>query len=134
MILKPRGFSYRVQFCGPTGADAGDIYVSNNCSGNVSVINSSTDTVIDTITVGNGPEGVAVSPTGPDAGDIYVANFGGGTGDSVSVINPSTDTVIATVTVGDSPIGVAVSPTGPEAGDIYVTNFTLSNNVSVIEP
>jgi DNA-binding beta-propeller fold protein YncE len=49
------------------------------------VINPSTDTVIDTITVGDAPSGVAVSPTGPDAGDIYVANQHS---QSVSVIEP----------------------------------------------
>jgi len=69
----------------PTGPDAGDIYVTNENSGSVSVINPSTDTVIDTITVGSTPDGVAVSPTGADAGDIYVANYGSG---NVSVIEP----------------------------------------------
>ena len=38
------------------------------------MIDPSTNTVIDTITVGSDPIGVAVSPTGPDAGDIYVTN------------------------------------------------------------
>ena len=69
----------------PTGPDAGDIYVTNEGSGSVSVINPSTDTVIATITVGDHPFGVAVSPTGADAGDIYVGNFISG---NVSVIEP----------------------------------------------
>jgi DNA-binding beta-propeller fold protein YncE len=41
--------------------------------------------VVDTITVGTEPEGVAVAPAGPDAGDIYVTNYGSNT---VSVIQP----------------------------------------------
>lgn len=32
------------------------------------------NTVIDTITVGTGPQGVAVASAGPDAGDIFVTN------------------------------------------------------------
>ena len=59
----------------PTGPEAGDIYVTNSARrhGAVLVIDP-TNTVIDTIAVGNGPVGVAVSPTGPEAGDIYVTD------------------------------------------------------------
>jgi DNA-binding beta-propeller fold protein YncE len=51
----------------------------------VSVIDPSTNTVVDNVDVGNGPGGVAVSPTGADAGDIYVVNTNS---DTVSVIEP----------------------------------------------
>ena len=44
----------------PTGANAGDVYVTNVGNGTVSVINPATNTVIATITVSNGPTGVAV--------------------------------------------------------------------------
>jgi YVTN family beta-propeller protein len=70
---------------GPTGADAGDIYVTNNFGADVSVIDPSTNTAVENIAVGNGPDGVAVSPTGADAGDIYVTNTNS---DTVSVIEP----------------------------------------------
>ena len=79
--------------------------------GTVSVIDPATNNVIDTITVGNDPVGVAVSPTGPDAGDIYVTNAAG---DTVSVIDPDTNTVIDTITVGRDPAGVAVVPPAPK--------------------
>jgi YVTN family beta-propeller protein len=67
----------------PTGPHAGDVFVTNDGSNSVSVINPATDTVIGTIGVGS-PEGVAVSPTGPEAGDVFVVNTGNNT---VSVIS-----------------------------------------------
>jgi YVTN family beta-propeller protein len=44
-----------------TGATAGDVYVTNQASGTVSVIDPTTNTVLTTITVGNIPIGVAVA-------------------------------------------------------------------------
>ena len=118
-----------------TGANAGDVYVTNSGSGagnTVSVIGPS-NTVITTITVGPGPNGVAVSPTGTYAGDVYVTNSGSGTGTTVSVIGPG-NTVIATITVGSNPLGVTISPTGAYAGDIYVVNSVNPGTVSVLQP
>jgi YVTN family beta-propeller protein len=97
-------------------------YVTNEASDTVSVIDTATNTVTATITVGDAPQGVAVSPNGSRA---YVTNFGS---DTVSVINTATNTVSATITVGNGPVGVAVSPDGSRA---YVTN-AISNTVSVI--
>ena len=77
----------------PTGPEAGDIYVIDNSGDDaVSVIDPSTNAVVDTIVVGDEPDQLAVSATGPEAGDIYV------TMDSpcptcMAVINPSTNTV-----------------------------------------
>jgi YVTN family beta-propeller protein len=51
----------------------GDIYVTDQESGTVSVINP-TGTVDATIPVDNFPVGVAVSPAGTYAGDVYVAD------------------------------------------------------------
>jgi YVTN family beta-propeller protein len=99
-------------------------YVTNNGSGSVSVIDTTTNvTVGDPITVGSWPWGVAVTPDGSRA---YVANYGGG---SVSVIDTSTHaTVGAPISVGGSPWDVAVTPDGTRA---YVTN--VSGTVSVID-
>ena len=80
----------------------------------MSVIDTATNTVTATITVGAGPVGVAVSPDGTRA---YVTNLGD---DTVSVIDTATNTVTATIPVGDDPVGVAVSPDGTRA---YVTNY-----------
>ena len=62
----------------------GYVYVANELSDTLSVINPATNTVTATITVGTEPSWVAVSPTGPAAGDVYVTNF---SSDTVSVIS-----------------------------------------------
>jgi YVTN family beta-propeller protein len=98
-------------------------YVSNFTSNNVSVIDTSDNSVVDTVPVGSGPIGVAVTPDGAFA---YVANR---KSNYVSVIDTSDNSVVDTVTVESAPIGVAVTPDGAFA---YVTNYT-SNNVSVID-
>jgi len=110
------------------------MYVTNYGSGTVSVINTSTNTVVNTITVGTRPYGVAITPNGLYA---YVANVGSGT---VSVINTSTNTVVDTITVGGSPLGVAITPNGLYAyvthggGTVSVINTatnTVVNTISV---
>jgi YVTN family beta-propeller protein len=98
-------------------------YISNSDSNEVSVIDTSTNTVMANVAVGNGPFGVAVSRDGSRA---YVANA---FSSDVSVIDTSTNTVVATVTLENSPYGVAVTPDGTRA---YVTN-PVSNSVSVID-
>ena len=56
------------------------------------------------ITVGNGPDGVAITPDGKHA---YVTNFGDGT---VSVITTATGAVSAPITVGKGAAAVAICP------------------------
>jgi len=98
-------------------------YVVNRSSNSVSVINTATNALVATVTVGNNPWGVAITPDGTMA---YVTNLNDNT---VSVINTATNTVVATVLVGGAPAGVAVTPNGAFA---YVANST-SNTVSVID-
>ncbi|QOO94629.1 PE domain-containing protein [Mycobacterium tuberculosis] len=101
----------------------GNIYVTNQGSNTVSVINPATNTVTGSITDGNGPSGVAVSPV---TGLVFVTNFDSNT---VSVIDPNTNTVTGSpITVGTAPTGVAVNPV---TGEVYVTNFA-GDTVSVI--
>ncbi len=109
----------------PHGAAAAGpfAYITNGTSNNVSVIDTSSNTVVATIPVGTFPVGVAVNPAGTR---VYVANF---SSNNVSVIDTSTNTVVATVTVGTNPYGAAVNPAGTR---VYVANFS-SNNVSVID-
>ena len=92
-------------------AMAQNAYISNQNSNNVSVINTATNTVTATVTVGTNPLGVAVSPDGTRA---YVTNFGANT---VSVINTATNTVTATITVGTGPaaFGQFIGPAAPAA-------------------
>jgi YVTN family beta-propeller protein len=76
---------------------AQNAYITNDGSGNVSVIDTATNRVSATITVGSDPGGVAVTP---DGGKVYVANIDS---DNVSAIAASTNKVIATITVGSAP-------------------------------
>src|SRR3989338_8769763 len=100
-------------------------YITNfwDVPGTVSVINTATNTVSATVTVGPGPNGVSVLPAGAF---VYVTNS---FSDTVSVINTASNTVIATVPVGSLPMGVAVHPGGTS---VYVTNQG-SGTVSVID-
>jgi YVTN family beta-propeller protein len=59
--------------------------------GTVSVIDTATNTVVDTVVVGSGPRAVAITPDGAHA---YVTNF---FDDTLSVIETATNTVVDTV-------------------------------------
>ncbi len=89
----------------------------------VSVIDTATNTVVATVTVGNGPVAAVVNAAGTRA---YIANQ---QGNSVSVIDTATNTVVATVPVGSQPAGIAVNPAGTR---LYAPNQT-SNNLTVID-
>lgn len=107
----------------PVSAAPGDAaYVSNYDDDTVSVFALDTGSPLGTITVGDGPQAVAVSPNGARA---YVANALAG---SVSVIDTSNQTVIATIVVGRSPISIAISPDGRS---VFVAN-SESASISVI--
>jgi len=98
-------------------------YVPNSVSNTVSVIDTATNIVVDTIMVGTTPFAVAVTPDGTR---VYVATENSNT---VSVIDTATNTVVGLpIAVGTKPSGVAITPDGARA---YVTN-QISNNVSVI--
>jgi YVTN family beta-propeller protein len=99
------------------------IYVTNNGSDNVSVIDGSGDSVIATIEVGNEPWCVGVNP---ETNRIYVVN---GDSDNISVIDGSGDSVIATIEVGGNPQEIAVNP---QTNRIYVANW-YSDNIFVID-
>ncbi len=110
------------------------IYVANNGSSNVSVIDGTTNIVITTIPVGSQPIGVAVNPS---TNRIYVANS---SSSNVSVIDGTTNTVIATIPVGSQPIGVAVNPStnriyvaeGQDNGDVYVIDGTTNTGTAIV--
>jgi YVTN family beta-propeller protein len=103
-------------------AVTGQVYVANEDSNTVSVIDGATNAVAATVTVGNTPFAAAVNAV---TGQVYIANAGSNT---VSVIDGATNTVAATVTVGNDPVGVAVNAV---TGQVYVANEG-SGNVSVI--
>jgi 6-phosphogluconolactonase len=98
------------------------VYVTNEGSKSVSVINPTTNTVVATVTVGPIPVDAVVTPNGASA---YITDAGANT---VSVINTATNSLAATVGVGWLPVDAAVTPDG---SNVYVTNAG-SGTVSVI--
>ena len=86
------------------------------------LISGATNTVISTVTVGNGPMAVAVNSV---TNQVYVANE---SGSNVTVIDGATNTMTTAVTVGNAPDAVAVNPV---TNQVYVAN-QLSDNVTVI--
>lgn len=105
---------------------AGRLYVTGE--GGVSLIATNTNTVLPgTISVGQGPLGLAVSSDGQR---VFVANA---LDKTVSVINTATNTVIATVPIADpSSLGVTTVAVTPDGELVYVVGVT-SNNVWVID-
>ena len=84
------------------------IYVTNNGSGNVSVIDGANNTVVATVTAGVGPGGIGVNPT---ANRAYAANNGSNT---VSVIQ---DAILLTVRLSGTGAGIISSvPPGLNCG------------------
>ena len=106
------------------------VYVTNEDSHNVSIINRQTDEVVSTVMVGKRPRGIATGMRRQHL-RVYVANSGS---NSVSVIDPTTNKVETEVPVrfGRETEGIAVATVSPEREFIFVTNYG-SNTVSVID-
>jgi YVTN family beta-propeller protein len=98
------------------------IYVLNQTSNSVSVIDGATNTVTATIPTGNLPYGLAVNPV---TNTIYVGNS---LSSNVTVINGATNAVTATVATGTSPNYIGVNTV---TNTIYVVDEG-DNNVKVI--
>jgi len=75
----------------PTQASEFVAYVANQADNTVSVIDTTTNTVVSTIPVGNSPQGVAA---GLDGAFLYVANKADNT---ISVVDTSTGSTVKTV-------------------------------------
>ncbi|WP_269583371.1 autotransporter domain-containing protein [Roseibium sp. Sym1] len=109
--------------------DGSTLYVVDQFKDQVNVIDTATNTVTTSISVGDQPLGVAVSP---DGSKVYVSNF---SDDTVSVIDTATNTVTATLSLsfgatnGLGPDGVTTSPDG---SFVYVANRS-SGNLTVID-
>ena len=89
-----------------TPASAYIAYVSNEKSNTVSVIDTAARQVTDTIAVGLGPLGIALTHDG----FAYVADAGS---NDVAVIDTATDQVVVRIPVGQVPSDVAVGRTLP---------------------
>ncbi|HRY60428.1 MAG TPA: IPT/TIG domain-containing protein [Patescibacteria group bacterium] len=100
------------------------IYVANQTSGNVSVINGATNAWIKNITVGTGPRAIAVNSV---TNRIFVANT---SSNNVSVIDGSTDTLISNIATGNNPLSLDINTA---TNKVYVANSGLSKNVTIID-
>jgi len=104
-------------------SSTGRIYVANAGSGNVSVIDGASSTVIATIPVGPSPRGIAVDPM---VNRVYVANSGS---NEVTVIDGESNEVVANLLVGKEPWDLA---TDPNTGRVFITNRS-SDTVTAID-
>ncbi len=98
-------------------------YIANANNGTVSVIDTVTGTVIDTITVGTFPAAIAISP---NRRTVYVGN---NTTNNISVIDTITNTVRTTIPAITVPRGLTLLP---DASELWVTNNSV-NTVTVID-
>ena len=99
------------------------LYVANENSRSVYVIDTYSRIIIKTIEVDGYPKSIAVNPT---SDTIYVANDVSGT---ISVIDGTNNTQIGTIRVGVNPISVAVNA---ETNMVYAANSD-SDTISVID-
>jgi YVTN family beta-propeller protein len=112
----------------PTGItfdpSTGCFYVSDDLSGNIAILNATTNTFVANVSVGPSADLAAI---GYDAhnGEVYVADLGNGT---VAAIDPATRSVVGWMTVGLEPTTLAFDPTN---GTVFVGNAE-SGNISVI--
>lgn len=102
------------------------VYVMNYVDGNpgtgtMSIIRTSTNQVVNTVTGFSGPFAIALTPNGKYA---YVTNFGSNNfapiGTTVSVVNLHNYTIKTTIDLGIQPSGIAITPDGRFA---YATNY-----------
>lgn len=100
------------------------VYVSNNGNGTVSVVDTGSNTITGTITVGSSPKGIAVTP---DGSQVWVCN--NVSAGSVSVISTSSNTVIATITGISYPASICFTRDGLYAfvgSDTVTTIYKIS--------
>jgi len=99
------------------------LYTSNLGSGNVSVIDLTSNQLIQHIETGNGTEGIALTPDGTE---LWVTNRAS---DTVSILNTQSLEVFATITVEGFPIRVEISPDG----SIAVVSSAEAGEVTIID-
>ncbi|HEX5502868.1 MAG TPA: choice-of-anchor D domain-containing protein, partial [Thermomicrobiales bacterium] len=114
----------------------GRIYVANDTSGTISVIDSASNTVVATIPIPRGipvPMGVAVNPA---TNRVYVTYLSSVTSTAVAVIDGATNTVVTTIPLASTTccaagtFGVAVDPA---TNRVYVAVASDPPGVAVID-
>lgn len=105
--------------------DGKKLYVSNNLSGYVSVIDTKTEQVEANIFVVTNLGSISITPDGKK---VYVANFNF-SANTVSIIDTATNSVIGNLSTGLTPGLVSVTPNGTKG---FVGN-SLTDTISVID-
>jgi YVTN family beta-propeller protein len=114
----------------PDGTKAYVTSLNHNQDGDLSIIDTETETVTDVIAMGTSPSGVAIHPDGHIA---YVCNF---QSDDLYIVDLNTNTVIDILQVGSQPQGLTISPDGrvvyvPNRGDDTVSVIDTSLNAVI---
>lgn len=106
------------------------IYVTNEGSNSVSVINRQSGKIAATVMVGKRPRGIATS-TGGEYLKVYVANSGS---NSISVIDPTSNKIENEIPIrfGTAPEAIAVGRVSSGKDLLFVANYA-SDTVSVVD-
>lgn len=116
--------------------DGTRVYVTDSDANKVHVIDTSTNTIVASIPVSPGPDGLAVVTAADGKEYVYVASSQGVLGDPmnpsddiVSVIDTSTNTVVATINLSPTmPMpdvaGLGQVAASPDGRKVYVTGFS----------
>jgi YVTN family beta-propeller protein len=112
------------------------VYVSNQRSTSVSVIDGATNKVIANIPAGQIPQGLAVNPAGTR---LYVSTHGTAQVGLVTVIDTVNYKIVTNIKVGTNPTGLAVNPAGTRlfvlnSGDNTLSVIDTSNNTVIGQP
>ena len=103
--------------------DGTRVYAPNLWSGYLTVIDTGSNSIVDTVPIGTAPQGVAMSSDGQR---VYISCGGS---NAVYAVDTATNTVVATIPATGGIIGIAVSPDGSR---VYTAN-SQSKSVSVID-
>lgn len=98
------------------GRDGSRVYTLNFLSDDISVVDTESFEVVDTIATGSGSQAIIANVT-PDGSRLYVTNYGS---EELIGIDTATHEIVQTIPLGGKPVGVEVSPDGER---VYVTHF-----------
>lgn len=104
------------------------LYVTRLFSRSVYVLNLSSLALIDSISVGDNPQGMAVS-----GNRVFICNSGYGSDSTVTVVDATTLRVVATITLSPGPSGAAVAADG----NVWVAcsgSATTGGKVFILDP
>src|ERR1022692_2185872 len=105
-------------------------YIVNTGANTVVPLDTATNTLSATITVGLGPDAIAFAPHGKTA---YIANGALGSmqsADTVTTIDTATNTVGKTIKVGTRPSGMAITPDGKTVYVVSQSGVTPVNTAT----